>query len=125
MALAKRFASRAAASTANAKTTWARDTTAIRPSTARRKSARTTNRRLPAARTPETAAGAVVADFWSLHHSVTTERSELAPDGALAVATVVDAIVALLAEAHDAIAANRAAGALRRCETREREAERR
>ena len=58
----------------------------------------------------ETAAGAVVARLLRpLHHAIAAERSELAPDVALAVAAVVHAVVALFAKAQDAIAANCAA----------------
>src|SRR4051812_6588577 len=79
---------------------------------------------LSAAGTCETAAGAVVTGLRGLHHSITAERPELAADAALAVPTIIDAVVALLAEAQDTIAANRAADTGRCFEARERQAKR-
>ena len=79
---------------------------------------------LSAAGTSETSARAVVADLGLLHHSIAAKRSELASDVALAVPAVIDAVVALFAEAQDAIAANRAANTRLCFETRKRQAER-
>lgn len=62
-----------------------------------------------AAWTLESAAWSLIALLRRLNDAVTAERPELAPDVAFAVTAVIDAVVAFLAEAEDAVAAYGAA----------------